>query len=87
MKNAIDIPKKIDPEWRKKSSWLNIKGISLDNCLNKTGEIEAGNTKISKLKSKIFTFGKYKGKLISEIENSDPKYVEWCEENVKNFNK
>ena len=34
----------------------------------------------------IFTFGKFKGKTISEVIDSDPRYVAWVVKNVKWFN-
>jgi len=29
-----------------------------------------------------FSRGKYKGRLISEIERYDPSYIRWCKENT-----
>lgn len=33
----------------------------------------------------IFRFGKYKGVNIDKVIHSDPKYVQWAEENVSFF--
>ena len=33
----------------------------------------------------IFRFGKYKGVNIDKIIHSDPRYVQWAEENVSFF--
>lgn len=30
----------------------------------------------------VFPRGKYKGKLISEVQQYDPGYVRWCKENT-----
>lgn len=32
-----------------------------------------------------FTFGMYKGKKVSSVINSNPRYVEWCVDHVKFF--
>jgi len=32
-----------------------------------------------------FTFGKYKGKLLSEIIRNDPQYITWAKENIPGF--
>lgn len=32
-----------------------------------------------------FYFGKYKGKTLSYVLNIDPKYIEWCIDNIKEF--
>ena len=34
---------------------------------------------------KIFRFGKYKGVNIDKVIHSDPRYVQWAEENVSFF--
>ena len=33
----------------------------------------------------IFRFGKYKGVNIDKVIHSDPRYVQWAEENVSFF--
>lgn len=35
--------------------------------------------------NEVFTFGKYRGKSISEVLEANPKYLEWAIENVSNF--
>jgi hypothetical protein len=35
--------------------------------------------------SSTFWFGKYKDRMIEEICSEDPKYLEWCIENIKGF--
>jgi len=35
---------------------------------------------------KFFKFGKYRGQSYREVEIQDPRYMEWCRENIKNFN-
>lgn len=34
---------------------------------------------------KVFRFGKYKGVNIDKVIHSDPRYVQWAEENVSFF--
>ena len=31
---------------------------------------------------RTFTFGKYKGSLVSDVIRKDPGYVKWCEANI-----
>ena len=33
----------------------------------------------------VFTFGKYKGRKISDIIEEDWEYIKWCKRNVKDF--
>jgi len=34
----------------------------------------------------VFLYGKYKGKLITEIIEEDPGYILWASENIPSFN-
>lgn len=80
---------------RKNRKWNEIRQISLENCVNKTGQIEAGipiersknpqNTKLSQGKITIMGFGKYKEKTREWVQQNDPSYWQWCCENIKNF--
>ena len=40
---------------------------------------------INNMDKEIFRFGKYKGVNIDKIIHSDPRYVQWAEENVSFF--
>lgn len=40
---------------------------------------------INNIDKEIFNFGKYKGIDIDKVIHSDPKYVQWAEENVSFF--
>ena len=40
---------------------------------------------INNIDEEIFRFGKYKGVNIDKVIYSDPKYVQWAEENVSFF--
>lgn len=42
------------------------------------------NMKLYKLESKL-NFGKYKGKTVKEIQDTDPSYIEWAKKNVSWF--
>ncbi len=53
-----------------------------DGVITKKSEI-GGNS--SKVTQNCFNFGKYRGKSYEEIKRDDPRYYEWCRENVKNF--
>jgi len=78
--------KEFDPNWRKSAAWLSIKKITLADCLNKTGEIIAGeplNKKVSQ--EKVFTFGKYSGRTYKWVEQNDSNYYNWAKENIKGF--
>jgi uncharacterized protein (DUF3820 family) len=33
----------------------------------------------------VFPFGKYKGDELGDIAQSDPDYVQWCINTIKNF--
>lgn len=78
---------KIDPKWKENAKFLSIKGISKQNCIEKTGEIVAGEPLKKEEKKKIFTFGKYKNKTFDYVRANDENYWNWCCENIKDFNK
>lgn len=40
---------------------------------------------INNMDKEIFRFGKYKGTDIDKVIHSDPRYVQWAEENVSFF--
>ena len=77
--------------WEKTRLFLQIKGISLKNCIEKSGEIEAGEPIKSTYKGKevnkadVIGFGKYKGKTKDFVKKNDIGYFTWAKENVKNF--
>ena len=57
-------------------------GIGIDKSIASAEEVEnAVNNQViteEDANNYTFTFGKYKGKSISEVYNDDPKYLTWC---------
>ena len=57
-------------------------GIGIDKSIASAEEVEnAVNNQViteEDANNYTFTFGKYKGKSISEVYNDDPKYLDWC---------
>jgi len=80
------IPEKFNPNW-KKDLKARVKGIGKDDLLKARNGVERCKPPSSRVPGKVFTFGKYKGKSYTEIQESDPNYFSWCEENIENFNK
>ena len=78
-----------DNNWKDSPKFKDIKGITLSDCLNGTGQIEKitkGYFTPAKPVGNVFKFGKYKGRSYQEVEEENPGYISWCRENIKNFN-
>lgn len=81
---------KFNKDWRKSEKFQNILGISLQDCINCTGQIERAVIfpKASDKPEKdenCLTFGKYRGKTLEWVQQNDPGYWQWMKENVKGF--
>jgi len=97
MENSSNSTKKPE-KWYEKEKWLQIKGITSEEIYTPCGAMQRGEplgkSKFNsstpapaqnKKDGKIMQFGKYKGRLVKDIQEKDPSYIMWCIENVKNF--
>lgn len=81
---------------------MSLPRISIEDCKNGTGLVEKiscqeffhrppPKLQLQKEdpspKEKIIKFGKYRGRLLKDIEIEDPDYVRWARENTPNFGK
>lgn len=95
----LDKELKSDNSWRANRKWLNIVGISLENCLNKNGPVEGFQPNWVKEKEnspplsvkkannwdQLMGFGKYKDKTVREVKKQDNRYFDWLVENMAKF--
>lgn len=73
--------------WRLNPSWLAIKGISLQECINGSDRIEKLTPLFDKkpsLSPKV-GFGKHANLTFQELYEQEPRYFEWARENIKGF--
>lgn len=85
---AQDRTKPISQNWRKGPK------ITLKDMKNGTGFVQKishaealGLKESAKSDEIVFDFGKYRGRLVSEIKQQDPSYYAWVMENVPRFAK
>lgn len=86
-----------DPQaWRKNKKWIEIRGISREECFNGIGQMERIKSILSNssvdvrkahgpAKDAPLGYGKYANKTMKEIKEDDPKYYSWMLENVPKF--
>jgi hypothetical protein len=80
-------------DFRKSRKWLEIRGISFKEVYTPCGSMQRGEFfgKPAPIKPEppqgqgVFSFGKYRGQTIKEIQKKDPGYVNWCINTVKGF--
>ena len=87
------VKEKEDDNWRENRKWLDIVGISYNDCVNATGLMERlprdhfvkkKNTPTQK-PGQLVGFGKYKDLTIDELRKQQPQYYSWALENVNGF--
>lgn len=86
--------KEIKQSWQSQIEITNgIQGISLKNCINKTGQIQHGDS-IKKVEQSDKTpakqtgcmmFGKFKGQTYEWMIANQRPYIDWAVENVEGF--
>ena len=80
------ITQTVSKSYQTNEKFLKLEKISLENCLEGTGEIQ--KIKASEIRAKslpTIQFGKYKGKTYRWLKENDPHYFAWAEENVEGF--
>jgi len=92
----LDKPEADPQAWRKHPKFLAIKGISREECIHGTGQMERiksilSNSSLDIKKSHSLGadaplgYGKYANKTMREIKESDLSYYLWMLENVPKF--
>ena len=85
-------PPKDNLAWTRAPKWLAIRGITTHEIRTLSGQIERGtplrgspSVKVAAPKSKMLSFGKYKGRELDWVKEHDPSYYEWAASNIPNF--
>jgi hypothetical protein len=94
-KSAFIVPLAVDKNWRKGRVYQNIVGVTNSDLENGSKYIEKlkyppwDSRNDSKDDGKVMDvkigYGKYSHKTYSEVKNDDPRYFEWCCENIPRF--
>lgn len=80
------IPQKVSKNYEINEKYLKLEKISLENCIEGTGQIQKISSKEIFARSlPTIQFGKYKGKTYKWLKENDPHYFTWAEENVEGF--